>query len=264
MNKSISLTVDTDDYNALTRASDMLHGMAQDVKKDTGCKGCIDEDKDTSHIEKTIPAAEGGTKIDDKEVEIDIKREDYSVETSAATAFAADAESGDIVGNTETIAPEGVELDSKKLPWDVRIHSKNKSKLARDQSWKMKRGVDAALVVQVEAELRAAMATAPAQVETPATPAAIETPASPASPAAPAQVETPASPASPAAPAQVETAVLTFPDLMGKITMAMGANTLTQEMIMAVINPLGLASLPLVAARPDLIPEINTALFPNG
>jgi len=34
MNKIISLTVDTDDYNALTRASDMLHGMAQDVKND--------------------------------------------------------------------------------------------------------------------------------------------------------------------------------------------------------------------------------------
>ena len=45
MNKSISLTVDTDDYNALTRASDMLHGMAQDVKK-SGCKGCIDRSEE--------------------------------------------------------------------------------------------------------------------------------------------------------------------------------------------------------------------------
>ena len=250
MNKSISLTVDTDDYNALTRASDMLHGMAQDVKK-MGCNDCIDKKE---KIDKPAPAPlKVENSIDDNK--------SLESETSAAAAFAADDDKPaipDDVGTPGAI-PGTVELDSKKLPWDVRIHSKNKSKLAKDQSWKMKRGVDPALIVQVEAELRAAMATAPAQVETssPTT----ETPASPAKPAAPAQV---AEPAKPAGPATVETAVLTFPDLMGKITMAMGANTLTQEMIMNVINPLGLASLPLVAARPDLIPEINTALFPNG
>ena len=254
MNKSISLTVDTDDYNALTRASDMLHGMAQDIKK-SGCKGCIDEDKEKEADEILVKA---GVKSDNdnKSLEGIEHVGNEGSETSAADAFATNDDKPEKINVGTEIGVSvgiggGVELDSQGLPWDVRIHSKNKSKLAKDQSWKKKRGVDAALIVQVEAELRAAMATAPAQVET----------SSPTTetPAAPATLETPAKPA---APAQTET--LTFPDLMGKITTAMGAGTLTQEMIMVVINPLGLASLPLVAARPDLIPEINTALFPNG
>jgi len=247
MNKTISLTVDTDDYNALIRVSDMLHGMAQDVKNNKSCTSCKDK-------EEIVIPVKIKTSVEDKEVEIDIKREDYSVDTSAADAFKEDDKPAipDGMGTPGAI-PGTVELDSQGLPWDVRIHSKNKSKLAKDQSWKKKRGIDPALVVQVEAELRAAMATPAASVETPASPTT-ETPATPA----PAQTET----TTPKPP--TTTAVLTFPDLMGKITTAMGAGTLTNEMIMSVINPKGLASLPLVAARPDLIPEINAELFPNG
>lgn len=46
-----------------------------------------------------------------------------------------------------------VELDKNGLPWDARIHASTKSKIA-DGSWKMKRGVEAATLQQVEAELR--------------------------------------------------------------------------------------------------------------
>lgn len=52
----------------------------------------------------------------------------------------------------------GVELDSDGLPWDSRIHSSSRKKLAKTQQWKKARGVDADLVARVEAELRQAMA----------------------------------------------------------------------------------------------------------
>ena len=51
-----------------------------------------------------------------------------------------------------TITPG--EFDAAGIPWDARIHGKKKDKLAKTQEWKKIRGVDKALVAQVEAELR--------------------------------------------------------------------------------------------------------------
>ena len=56
-------------------------------------------------------------------------------------------------------APSG-DRDKNGLPWDGRIHASSKA-LVADGSWRMKRGVDDALVATVTAELRAA-AAAPA------------------------------------------------------------------------------------------------------
>lgn len=50
-----------------------------------------------------------------------------------------------------------VELDKNGLPWYGRIHSESKSK-NKDGSWRNRRGVDAAVIAQIEAELRAALA----------------------------------------------------------------------------------------------------------
>ena len=57
---------------------------------------------------------------------------------------------------TETVT--NVPVDSEGLPWDGRIHSSSKEKLVKDSTWKLKRGVDKALVEQVKAELRGVMA----------------------------------------------------------------------------------------------------------
>jgi hypothetical protein len=59
------------------------------------------------------------------------------------------------VVETETVEEPYVEgsLDIQGLPWDERIHAANKTKNA-DNSWRKRRGVDAGLVAQVEAELR--------------------------------------------------------------------------------------------------------------
>ena len=216
MNKSISLTVDTDDYNALTRASNMLHGMAQDLKNGNGCKDYIDKDKEE--------------KADKISIKNGFKKEETPaspaapaiVETPASPAAPAIVETP-----ASPAAPAIVELDSEGLPHDSRIHSRNKTKLAKTQQWKKARGVDPQLVLTVEAELRQAMAI-------------------------------------PAVPAIVETAITTFPELMAKITAAIGAGTLSNDRINEVCIGKGLASLPLVAARPDLIPAIAAELFPNG
>jgi len=54
---------------------------------------------------------------------------------------------------TPTIQPASdVELDVKGFPWDERIHASTKSKVISGE-WKKKRGVDAALVAEVEASL---------------------------------------------------------------------------------------------------------------
>lgn len=54
------------------------------------------------------------------------------------------------------------EKDSENIPWDSRIHSGGKS-VNKDGSWKLKKGVDKAVVAQVKAELlyRGAGSTAP-------------------------------------------------------------------------------------------------------
>lgn len=54
-----------------------------------------------------------------------------------------------------------VEVDAAGMPWDERIHQKGKSK-KKDNTWKLKKGVDMALVQSVTAELAARRAAAPA------------------------------------------------------------------------------------------------------
>lgn len=88
----------------------------------------------------------------------------------------------------EIVTLSGVELDSLGLPWDERINTESKLKLKKEGSWKLKRGVDKALVEKVRAELAAAMAatagdlqeainTDPGETTAPATAAAPPPPA---------------------------------------------------------------------------------------
>lgn len=66
-------------------------------------------------------------------------------------------------------AAEGTpDRDSSGLPWDARIHSSGANRInASDGTWRKKRGVDQALVTQVEAELRANAAPVPQQIVPP-------------------------------------------------------------------------------------------------
>jgi hypothetical protein len=91
----------------------------------------------------------------------------------------------------EPTQPEGA-VDSAGTPWDERIHSGAKTFLQADGTWKLKRGVDKALVAQITAELMGNAQAPVVSTPTPpsATPTNVNTPPPPVAPI----TETPAAP----------------------------------------------------------------------
>jgi hypothetical protein len=69
-----------------------------------------------------------------------------------------DTTSPAVAASTDTAG----ECDTRGMPWDDRIHSGSRAR-NKDGSWRGRRGVDPAVVAQVEAELLGATCTAPAE-----------------------------------------------------------------------------------------------------
>lgn len=154
---------------------------------------------------------------------------------------------------TETVT--NVPVDSEGLPWDGRIHSSSKEKLVKDSTWKLKRGVDKALVEQVKAELRGVMAiptTAPVTETHGLHPNPNPLSVSAVNAIVAAQSTAPA-PTAPAAGC-----ITTFAQLMAAITAAK-IDQATVAAILPTIDP-ALTSLAVVAPRPELIPRVAAAL----
>ena len=132
-----------------------------------------------------------------------------------------------------------MQLDKNNLPWDSRIHAGTKALLA-DGAWRYKQGVDRAeLVPQVEEELRKLMA---ATAETDAPPPETE-----------AVATTTTTPPPLAADSDAPT---TFPAFLKAVSGLIGAGATTMVAVNEVINNHGIASIQLVNARADLIPNI--------
>lgn len=166
-------------------------------------------------------------------------------------------------------ASVAVEVDKHGLPWDRRIHASTKTKCA-DGSWKKARNVDPNLVATVEAELKAAM-SAPGPIISPEVAAAqIVTPPRPPAPAPaapPALAVTPPPPPAPALavtppvpPAPAAAGAMTFPEFLTKITAMCTAGQITHETVTTTCQKYGLATIPLLGSRPDLIPMIAAEL----
>ena len=81
----------------------------------------------------------------------------FEASIPAATAIPTDvapppvAEAPSVRTSVEPIASPatvidngGIELDAEGIPWDVRIHASSKQKLVKGNTWKLKRGVEAA------------------------------------------------------------------------------------------------------------------------
>ncbi len=156
--------------------------------------------------------------------------------------------------------PNGIDVDANGLPWDGRIHSSSRAVVA-DGQWRVKRGVPPELVTSVTAELRATMGlpSIPVQavpVPPPFVASAEVLPApvtiTPPPPAAILPSDGAAAPASPSS--------LSFPQLMQAITKKFAAKELDQATISAAVASAGLSSLPMLNARPDLIPTVAAAL----
>ncbi len=144
-----------------------------------------------------------------------------------------------------TVAPPtgNPALDVNGLPWDVRIHSREKTKIASG-AWKTKRGLNSDLQAQVEAELRNLM-------NIPLVGAEVAT----------VQPSTPIVPAPPAITAPiVNPSSQPFPALMQKVLAAVSAKTLNNTQVLAIIRANGFEALPSLIQRPDLIPQVEAAI----
>ena len=71
-----------------------------------------------------------------------------------------------------------------------------------------------------------------------------------------AQAPKPTTEATPPPPPATGSKITTFPELMTAIT----TNGLSQEVVLGAVQAVGLQALPLVAARPDLIPQVAQRL----
>jgi outer membrane biosynthesis protein TonB len=180
-------------------------------------------------------------------------------------------------------APAGVTLDKEGLPWDARIHATVEGgggKITKDGLWRAKRGVSADAKAAVVAELKAALAAAPAPAApVPPAPAAAPAaapppPSAPANPApsaepVPSAPPPPAAPVAPApapapAPAATDGAApapaQAFAQLMGEVTQAQTAGKITAEETTAALAGLGLSQLRDLLTRPDLIPAFEATI----
>lgn len=127
------------------------------------------------------------------------------------------------------------EVDSKGRKWDARIHSSSKAKVA-DGTWKYRRGVTDEEIKRVEGELTGTIAPPP--------------PAQPGPSIA--QLVDPA--VDPVALRQQ------FAQLMLKVAKSKGEGKLTAEEVTVVLQPYGVASLPLLANKLEVVPQVTTAI----
>lgn len=190
----------------------------------------------------------------------------------------------DTTSTSTTTANAGdVDVDSEGLPWDGRIHSSNKKKITKDDTWQLRRGIDSAVVEQVKAELRQVMAipkhTAPIATETaPSTPTGVPSTVPPAPPTETQGLHPETNAFSTAAVNKLVEAGNTvptaaagtpqtgasskpyseykLPDLMRGITSKM----IQPEVVQSVVAQFGVPSVPALATRQDLIPLVAEAL----
>lgn len=145
---------------------------------------------------------------------------------------------------TQPPVPVG-EVDKNGLPWDERIHSGSRAKVA-DGSWRMKRSVEQTKVAEVEAELRAQSF----QPGTIADPAAYE-----AAKAAGTirEIQPDAPPAPPAPPLPPAAPELTFGMVAKRVTAKLTLGELTTAELTKRLAELGFPDgLHTVNARPDM------------
>lgn len=167
----------------------------------------------------------------------------------AAVAFAntpADEDTPDIGAPPAESYPvrnaNGIQVDGLGLPWDARINTDSRLCLVKKPNeWKVIRGTPPEKVQAVRAELRAAMsAGSPSPIPS--------TPVAPPPPSAPAPNANPVPPA--------PTGVTTFPELIR----AIATQGIKPDDVSAAVRSVGLQSLPLLAARPDLLPSVAAKL----
>lgn len=158
--------------------------------------------------------------------------------------------------------PTAGDLDSAGFPWDARIHAGSKAKMKADGTWKLKPGVDKALVEQVRAEIGGT--TIP---HNPALAEAIRPDVPVPPPPAPTLTDAVAVSAelqAPPAPPEWSTP-LNFAELIQEVTKRITAGSLTADQVngaVALATGGQLTMCNQLAARQDLIPAVWAVLVP--
>jgi len=220
----------------LNRAEDFFHGLAVDLAK------------------QTIVVTAGG----------DIQAGDLIKVDPSSLAGAAKID----LPRTDKLDPASYDKQGTGIPWDARIHTKSKLRLAKDDSWKLIKSIEtkspglvasvtAELLVNKEAALSVELGIAPAPIApAPIAPAPIApAPIAPA-PIAPA----PIAPA-PIAPAPIAPAPIDFAGLTLKITPRVQADPNYMQIVGQVLAEFKIeGGLPAVMQFPALIPQIDARL----
>lgn len=145
-------------------------------------------------------------------------------------------------------SPNPAEVDSKGMPWDARIHSSSKAKVA-DGSWKYKRGVSEEEVKLVEAELHnptlEELFTAPGGIPS----------MQGAGTGVTGIVLPPPSVAAGEPDLRKE-----FAQLMIRVAQAKGAGKITAEEVTAALAAHAVPSLPMLSTKLDLVPSVAAAI----
>lgn len=163
------------------------------------------------------------------------------------------------------------ETDSTGLVWDERIHSSSKA-LNADGTWRTKRGVDKALVAQVEAELRGSDPEELERVEeevkellaAPPAPPAPEAPKAPLAPAVSESAPVETVPQTPSAPVAPSSAISPFVALMKRVTTAQGAGKLTQPRVKELLESLDKKSIMDLRTDEDALASFAVLLDSEG
>lgn len=209
------------------------------------------------------------SQLDPADVTISFQRAD-GTEVSAAEVFGgkfseatdpvtpapgvreSDAASSTAVSSTASPSADavpGVQVDKRGLPWDARIHASSKAINQTDGLWRAKRGIDPAIVPGVEEELRALMAIPVSDA-----PAAEDDDLPP-------PIPDEDDDAPPPIPDDEASGVPTnLGELMLLATAAVAAKRMEMSELTAAAKELGVAGLPLLGARPDLVAKLYEML----
>jgi len=161
-----------------------------------------------------------------------------------------------IPGHVSSVA--AVELDVKGLPWDSRIHSSSKNKLANG-CWKVARGKAPEYVAQVESELKggAVVSTGPTASGVPLPPVPVAPDVTPYDVALPTAADAAYMASIPPAPPGNP---VSFETLMTRISPQISAGVLPPQAVMEACKANGLQSVVGLQTSPQLVPLVWATL----
>lgn len=171
------------------------------------------------------------------------------------------ASTQEVAGQTHDVSPDGEALDAGGFPWDERIHAGSKA-TNNNGTWKLKRGVDKAMVAQIQAEFTGGAQQTPAanqsgfqQQGNAATNANVNTNQQVG------QSNVVQQNTAQDAAQHVNNTALTWPVVLQRTSQAKAAGTINDEQVTSVLTGLGITGgFPLLAPRTDLYQQFLTSL----